>query len=411
MDFNDTPEEAEFRAEARAFLEANAEPKAGLGMPSTLEDLSEEEGLARAKTWQKKKSEGRFVGLHWPEKYGGRGLAPMNTVIYQMEEANFDVPRGYFEIGLGMAAPTLMMYATEDQKKRYIPPMSSGEEVWCQLFSEPSAGSDLAGLRLKCELQDDEWVLNGQKVWTSGAHYSDYGIVVARHDPTVPKHRGLTYFFIDMKSPGIEVKRIDQISGASNFCEVFFTDVRVPDSQRLGAVGQGWQVSLTTLMNERLAIGGAVPPDFDELYYLVSNTELEDGPALQNSAVREKMADWFVQMQGLKYTRLRTLTALSKGQTPGPEASIGKIVSANKLQEISAFGMDLLDMGGSITAEGVVPMNGAFPGGFLWAPGIRIAGGTDEILRNIIAERVLGLPGDIRIDKTGPFNELASGSV
>jgi alkylation response protein AidB-like acyl-CoA dehydrogenase len=408
MDFKDTTEEAAFRAEVRAWLEGNAERRAYPG-ETWKARFGETDGLARAKDFQARKAAGGFAALSWPVEYGGRGASPIQQVVYQQEESRFLVPRGYFEIGLGMCIPTMLAYATEDQKRRFAPKALSGEEIWCQLFSEPAAGSDLAGLRTRSAKDGGEWILNGQKIWTSGAHFSDWGIIVTRSDPKAPKHKGLTFFFLDMRSPGIEVRRIKQVSGASNFNEVYFTDVRVPDTQRLGAVGQGWGVSITTLMNERLAVGDVAGPDFDEAFALARAVTLEDGPAMGNASVRERLADWYVRQQGLRYTRFRTMTALSRGQTPGPEASIGKIVSASKLQEIAAFGMDLLDMGGTITDPALAPMRAAFQDAFLAAPGARIAGGTDEILRNILAERVLGLPADIRVDKDVAFDELPTG--
>jgi alkylation response protein AidB-like acyl-CoA dehydrogenase len=330
-------------------------------------------------------------------------------VIWSQEESRFFVPRGYFEIGLGMCIPTLMAYGTEAQKRRYVPKALAGEEIWCQLFSEPAAGSDLAGLRTRSVRDGDTWTINGQKIWTSGAHFSDFGVIVTRSDPRVPKHKGLTYFFLDMRSPGIEVRRIKQISGGSNFNEVYFTDVSVPDGQRLGKVGEGWGVSITTLMNERLAVGDVRGPDFDEIFALARSVELEDGPAIRNAGVRERLADWYVRSQGLKYTRFRTMTALSRGQTPGPENSIGKLVTASKLQEVATFALDLMDMGGVIQDPEVAPLRAAFQDAFLYSPGSRIAGGTDEILRNIIAERVLGLPADIRVDKEAAFADLPTG--
>jgi alkylation response protein AidB-like acyl-CoA dehydrogenase len=288
--------------------------------------------------------------------------------------------------------------------------MVRGEEVWCQLFSEPGAGSDLAGLRTRAVRDGDEWVINGQKVWTSGAHYSDFGILVTRHDPTLPKHKGLTYFFLDMKSPGVEVRPIKQISGASDFNEVYFTNVRIPDSQRLGEVGSGWQVSLTTLMNERLAVGGAPPPDAAELMKLAQRIEVDGVKAIEDPATRAKIAEWYVEAAGLTHIRSRSLTALARGETPGPESSIAKVVSAPKLQEVSSYGADLLDMAGVLTDPAQTLSDALFQSGYLYAPGLRIAGGTDEILRNIIAERVLGLPGDIRVDRGKPFNEIPGGS-
>ena len=405
MDFNDTPQEAEFRAEVREWLEANAKDyevgPTRHGDPSDLD-----EALKRGKEWQAKKADAGYAFLQWPKEYGGRGGTTIEAVIYSVEEANYSLPSEFFVIA-PFAGPTMMAYASEEQKKRYIPKMLRGEEVWCQLFSEPSAGSDLAGLRTRAVRDGDDWVISGQKVWTSCAHYADYAIIVTRHDPSLQKHKGLTYFFFDMKSPGVEVVPIKQVSGASNFNEVYLRDVRVPDAQRLGEVGEGWRVALTTLMNERFSVGGRSGLDVDELLELAQNLELEDGPAIKNATVREKMADWYVQSQGIKLTHFRTMTALSKGQTPGPEASIGKLVSASKLQDISSFGMDLMDMGGIVDQDAA----SAFQQSFLGSPGGRIAGGTDEIMRNIIAERVLGLPGDIRVDKDVPFNKLPTGAV
>jgi len=409
MDFEDTPQEAQFRAAVRAFLEANAERRKP-GMAEGYRTSQSAPGaLERAKAWQAKKAANGYAGITWPKEWGGRGGTPIEQVIYNQEEAHYVVPRGFFEIGLGMCIPTLCTWGTPEQRQRYAPPALKGEEIWCQLFSEPAAGSDLAGLRTRAEKKGDEWIINGQKIWTSGAHYSDYGILVTRSDPNVPKHKGLTFFFLSMKSPGVEIRPIKQISGQSHFNEVFFTDVRIPDSQRLGPVGAGWQVSLTTLMNERLAVGDAPGPDFTEIFELARGLELEDGPAIKNPAVRDKLADWFVRAQGLKYTKFRTMTALSRGETPGPEASIGKLVSATKLQEIASFGMDLLGMGGVMTDEAALPANGLFQQALLYSPALRIAGGSDEILRNIIAERVLGLPADVRVDKDLPFNQLPTG--
>ena len=408
MDFTDSPTEAAFRAEVRAWLEAHAEPKTSR-YPSFAGRYDEAESLRRAKDWQAGKAAAGYAAITWPKEYGGRGDPPIHQVIYNQEEAGYAVPRGYFDIGLGMCMPTLMTYATQAQKERYVPVALTGQEIWCQMFSEPAAGSDVAGLRTRSIRDGDDWIIRGQKTWTSGAHFCDFGIIVTRSDPSQPKHKGLTFFFLDMKSPGIEVRRIKQISGGSTFNEVFFSDVRVPDSQRLGAVGDGWRVVLTTLMNERLAVGDVRGPDFDEIFALARAIELDDGPAIDNSVVRDRLADWYVRQQGLKYTKFRTMTALSRGETPGPEASITKIVSANKVQEIAAFALDLLEMGGAMTDPDFAPMNGVFHDALLNAPGFRIAGGTDEILRNIIAERVLGLPPDIRVDKELPFDQLPTG--
>ena len=288
--------------------------------------------------------------------------------------------------------------------------MAKGQEIWCQLFSEPGAGSDLAGIKTKAELDGDTWTINGQKVWTSGAHYSDYAILVTRSDFNAPKHKGLTYFFLDMKSPGIEVRPIRQITGGANFNEVYFTDVKIPDSQRLGEVGDGWKVALTTLMNERLAVGDASGVDFQEIFELTKESDFNGENAISNGGVRERLADWYCEYAGLKYTKMRNISALSRGDTPGPDASITKIVSANKLQDIANFGMDLMDNASIVKSDDKDDIRALFQGSLLGAPLIRIAGGTDEILRNIIAEQVLGMPQDVRVDKTVPFNEIPSGS-
>jgi len=406
MDFKDTPEEAEFRAQVKAWLAKNAPKFAQSGANVRREEDDSPENIKVAKEWQALKAEAGYAFIQWPQEYGGRGSA-MQSVIYTQEEAKFPVPRNYFIIG-AFAGPTLMAWATEEQKARYLPPMLRGEEVWCQLFSEPGAGSDLAGIRTRCELEGDTWVVNGQKVWTTVAYMADWAIMVARHDPTLPKHMGLTYFFFDMKSPGVEVTRIKQVSGGSDFCEVFLNDVRIPDSQRLGRMGDGWSVCLTTLMNERFNAGDAYRPDANELLGLAQRLNIGGKPAIENSAIRERIAEWHIQSAGAKFTKFRTLTALSRGQTPGPEASILKLVNASKLQDIGAYGMDQLGMAGILADAD--DDDAQFLLAYLAAPGARIAGGTDEILRNIIAERVLALPGDIRVDKELPFNKLASGT-
>ena len=406
MDFNDTPEEAEFRAAARAFLEANAT----LTSEAPRRDETEADQVERGKAWQQLKQDNGWACLNWPKEYGGRDATPIELIIWNQEESRYDVPTGPFAIGLGMCGPTMIAYASEDQKREHLPRMAAGQDIWCQLFSEPAAGSDLAGLRTRAERDGDDWVINGQKIWTSGAQFSDWGILVTRSDPSVAKHKGLTFFFLDMHSPGVEVRPIKQISGGAGFNEVYFTDVRIPDAQRLGEVGQGWGVSLTTLMNERLAVGNAGGADVVDLFQLASDTELDGEPAINNAAVREKLADWYCQTSGLKFTNYRTISALSRGATPGPENSIVKVISAAKMQDIGSFGLDLMDMGGILNDAPLDPANLIFQQNFMGAPGYRIAGGTDEILRNIIAERVLGLPQDIRVDKNVPFNEVPTSS-
>ena len=269
MNFEDTPHEAAFRQEARDWLAANApyEHEADLrASPFGRITLTKTDTIAAAKAWQKAKAFAGWACLHWPKDYGGRGATPIERVIWQQEEGLFAKLSFVFIIGHGMCGPTVMAYADEVQKRRYLPPLAAGEEIWCQLFSEPAAGSDLAGLRTRAEKRGDEWVINGQKIWTSGAHHSDYGIVLTRTDADVPKHKGLTMFFLDMKSPGVDIRPIKQANGQAEFNEVYFNDVVIPDAQRLGAVGDGWSVSLTTLMNERLSIGATMQTGFPELF-------------------------------------------------------------------------------------------------------------------------------------------------
>jgi alkylation response protein AidB-like acyl-CoA dehydrogenase len=409
MDFNDSPEEAAYRAKARSWLQANAPQFASKQRGGALEDDESAADMARAKAWQTRKAEAGYAQITWPKEWGGAGGTPIESVIFSQEEAAFNVASGYFSIGLGMCVPTVMAFADDATKKRFVGPALRGDEIWCQLFSEPSGGSDVAAARTRAVRDGDEWVINGQKVWTSGAHYSDFGIIIVRTDPNVPKHKGLTMFWLDMKSPGVEVRPIHQMSGGRNFNEVYFTDVRVKDSQRLGAVGDGWKVSLVTLMNERLAVGGGAALDYSTIMRLAREVQTADGAALSDSAFREKLADWFVQSEGLKYTRFRTMTALSRGQTPGPESSIGKIIAANQLQDLANSAVELEDQFGIIDDPKIAPLQAAFQAGLLSSPGLRIAGGTDEILKNIIAERVLGLPGDIRVDKDVAFKDMPTG--
>lgn len=404
MDFNDSPEEAAYRAQVREWLAANA-PK----WEVRTEDRRGADQMEKAKGWQATKAAGGYSCITWPKEWGGGGGTSIQSVIYAQEESKYRVNSGPFSIGLGMCVPTVMTFADEDTKKRFVGPAVKGEEIWCQLFSEPAGGSDVAAARTRAVRDGDEWVINGQKVWTSGAHYSDFGIILVRTNPDVPKHKGLTMFWLDMKSPGIEVKPIHQMSGGSDFNEVYFTDVRVKDSQRLGPVDDGWRVALVTLMNERLAVGGSSGAGYREILEMARSIPTEDGSALEDGSFRQRLADWYVQTEGLKLTRFRTQTALSRGETPGPESSIGKIIAANVMQDLASAALDMEDQYGIINDPALAPLEAAFHQSFMAAPGLRIAGGTDEILKNIIAERVLGLPGDIRVDKDVAFKDAPTG--
>jgi alkylation response protein AidB-like acyl-CoA dehydrogenase len=407
MDFNDTPEEAAFRLEARTWLEANAELKSdndkggdALGERTTPEMVKE------AQAWQKQKADAGWACITWPVEYGGRGATAIQNVIWNQEESKFRTPPNVFGIGLGMCGPTVMTHGTAEQKAQWIPQLLSGEKIWCQLFSEPNAGSDLAGLRGSAVQEGDEWIVNGQKIWTTGAHFCDWGILVMRSDPTAAKHAGLTYFVVDMHSPGIEIRPITQINGGQGFNEVFFTDVRIPDANRISEVGNGWAVAITTLMNERASIGGGGGSGgVGDLVRLAKETQLNGKSAIEDSSVRQQLADFYVRSKGLQFTGNRTLTALSQGKTPGPEASLGKLIGGVLMQRMADFGMEL---GGASGSWGAGPA-GEWQELYLGIPGLRIAGGTDEVLRNIIAERVLQLPPEVRLDKGVAFKDVPTG--
>jgi len=409
MTFDDSPSDAAFRAQARAWIDANAPVELFEALQrsdfGTL-DLGSVDPIQACKRWQRKKADAGWAALQWPRAYGGRGASAIERVIWQQEEGVYGKLSELFLIGFGMCGPTLIAHGSEAHRQRFLPPLITGEEVWCQLFSEPAAGSDLAGIRTRAEKIDDHWLINGQKIWTSFAHEADFGILLTRTDTSVPKHKGLTMFWVDMRSPGIEVRPIKQASGRSDFNEVYFTNVRLADDQQLGATGQGWEVALTTLMNERLNLGTAMPTGFDALFDFCSEFPLGAGMAIDDPAVRSKLAGWAVRATGLKYTGMRSLTALAKGNTPGPENSIGKLVAGSMMQDMAIYALDLQGRVGILAADD----HGAgsrFQAMLMRSIGTRIEGGTDEILRNIIAERVLGLPPDIRVDKDQPFDRIS----
>jgi len=375
MDFDDTPQEAAFRAKANAWLASHVKRRDPNDVaPNPLGEREDEGVIERAKRWQATKFDAGWACLTWPKEYGGQALGRMESVIWNQEEAKFDTPPNIYAIGHGMLGPTLMAHGTDAQKNKYLRDMARGQVVWCQLFSEPDAGSDLAGLRTSAVRKGDEWLMNGQKIWSTGAHYSDLGMIVTRSDPDSPKHAGLTYFILDMKAPGIEVRPIRQINGASGFNEVFFTDVRVPDSNRLGGVGDGWRVALTTLMNERVAIGGGAGSGrFRDLLKLARESKRNGRPAIEDAAVRQRLADFYIRSKGLQFTGYRTLSALSRGATPGPEGSIGKAVGAPLGQEMASFALELQGVMGGVVDENVAPHEGVWQDMYLGAPGRGIA--------------------------------------
>lgn len=390
MDFEDTPEEATFRQEVRHFLDAHALPKIRSMDSSLAPDVQ------TAREWQRKRASAGLGAICLPAEWGGRGLGPVFQAIYDQEESSYQVPPGrWFMVTMGMCLPTLLAFANQDWLGRLLPPAVRGDEIWCQLFSEPGAGSDLAAIRTFARQEGDQWIVNGQKVWTSGAHAASFGLLLVRTDSSVPKHRGLTAFFVDMHADGIDVRPIKQMTGRSHFNEVFFTDVVVPDTQRLGEPGQGWKVALHTLMNERLAVGRASEgPDTTDLARLSRELRSCDGDAPMRSL--ERIAELHTIAQGLKFAGLRFLTELSKGRTPGPEASIIKIASTQLAADVSSVASDLLGAAAGLGPEALTSNARAFQRAWLAAPGGRIGGGTEEILLNVLADRVLQLPPEVR---------------
>jgi alkylation response protein AidB-like acyl-CoA dehydrogenase len=351
--------------------------------------------------------------VHFPEGYGGLGASPMlqKVINETLQEAGAPNAAVRNVIGHGMGAPTVVTHGSEEQKQRYLRPLFTGEEVWCQLFSEPGAGSDVAGLATRAVKDGDEWVVNGQKVWTTLAHLAKWGMLVARTDPDAPKHKGMTYFVVDMQGPGVEVKPLYQITGEAEFNEVFFTDARIPDSERLSEPGDGWRVVLTTLMNERVAIGGGIPPKGAGFIGEAVKTYKKVG-AGDDPVKRDRMADLWIKAEVLRLTNIRASQLRSAGN-PGPEGSIGKIVSANLNKEISAFTVELLGAEGMLKPDGYPmerprhAMMWANPQqAFLRARANSIEGGTTEIAKNILGERVLGLPGDVRVDKDVAWKDV-----
>lgn len=410
LNFADTAEEAAFRASARRWLESNALPKrtSRLRWNGNGDEAAE---LARAKAWQRKKAAAGYAAITWSPELGGFGGTVTQAIIYEKEESQFDVPFDFFSIGLGICLPPLIAHGTELHRRRYVAPALYGEEIWCQLFSEPAAGSDLAGVRTKATREGEHWLLNGQKVWTSGAHYSDFGLVLARTDALVPKHRGLTMFIVDMRSTGVDIRPLRQATGAAEFNEVFLSNLRIPDAHRIGDVGDGWKVAITALMHERLSVARTLPvATCATAIQFARAARLGGRPAMVDLRVRERIVDWYIQEEGLRLEQIRTITALSQGQSPGPEQSLVKLLAARQGQEIAVFLLDLLQdraISTSGTGEDCVA---ELQRQWMWGAAMRIAGGTDEVLKNIIAERVLGLPSEPRVDKGVPFNEIDSHS-
>jgi alkylation response protein AidB-like acyl-CoA dehydrogenase len=399
VDLDDTPEQAEHRARVRAWLEQNKAQAPILSGPDALADEAEIVSARRA--WQGKLAEAGLAGVTWPKEYGGQGLGPIEQVICNQEIARAGVPGILDAIGVGMLGPTIIAHGSEEQKARYLGPMLHGDEVWCQLFSEPAAGSDLAAVQARArQLQDGSWRLSGQKVWTTNAQFASYGLLLARTDADVPKHKGLTMFVVPMDAEGVTVRGLRQISGEAEFNEVFFDDVQLSEDAVVGGVGNGWGTALTTLMFERVTIGlGGEGLGYNSVRFATAVAADEHGR--RDPHVRQELGEIASELTAVRFTGYRTLTGLQRGQIPGPEAGLAKVTIVNgaiKAGDLIAdvLGPDALDEDGQW----------AYMISFL--PGLKSAGGTEEILRNTIGERVLGLPPEPRLDKGIPFSELRS---
>ena len=408
-----------FTQQAREFLERNAERKEaakafvwgeGSDNVAMFEERSREaemEVLRKAKEWQSTRFDNGFGWITGPTQYGGAGLTPAHERAYNAVERDYRTPSlGVFQIGLGMVAPTILAHATERAKDLYLRGMWRSDIVGCQLFSEPGAGSDLASLQTKAERDGDEWVITGQKVWTSGAQFSDIGEIICRTDVSLPKHKGLTGFIVDMHAPGVEIRPLRQMTGGASFNEVFFNEVRVPDDHRLGDVNNGWNVALTTLMNERASIGtmgGGETSMWTRLLAMIRHYGMDSDPI-----VREMLADLYINTKIQGYTGQRAMDKIRAGQTPGPEMSIGKMALVDNQKRMNDLVSHVL--GAKLQADTGEWGTYAWSQLLLGAPGMRIAGGSDEVMRNIVSERVLGLPKDAGIDSKSAFKDLKVGT-
>jgi alkylation response protein AidB-like acyl-CoA dehydrogenase len=397
VDLNDTPEQAEYRAKVRAWLEEHASEAPVLRGEGAIED--EDEAIAAHRAWQRKLAEGGFVGVTWPKEYGGHILGPLEQVIVNQEINRAGLPGILDSIGVGMLGPTIIAHGTEEQKQRYLAPMLHADEVWCQLFSEPAAGSDLAGIQSRAVKQDDgTWKLSGQKVWTTNAQFAAFGLLLARTDPDVPKHKGLTMFVVPMDAEGVTVRGLRQITGDAEFNEVFFDDVKLDEDMVVGPVDGGWGTALTTLMFERLTIGGGS----EGMGYRAdrfARAIASDSVAARDPEVRHRFGELATDLLALRFTGYRLLTALQRGQIPGPEAGMGKVTVVNAA--IAAG-----DLIADVLGPDALDEDDEWSYLISFLPGLKSAGGSEEILRNTVGERVLGLPPEPRLDKGVPFSEL-----
>lgn len=406
MKRKDTPEEAAFRSEARSWLDANAELRRGEGDwsngPRVHTHEAEAEYFDRCRTWQRTKFDGGWACIAWPRKYGGRGGSAAQEIIYAQEEAAFDVTSGFLPASISLMGPALMRHGNEAQRERFLTPLQRGDEVWCQLFSEPEAGSDLAALRTRAELVDGEFIVNGQKLWTSSAQFADYGFLLARSNPDVPKHAGISFLLVDMSDPGVDVRPLPTCKGDRHFNEVFFTDVRIPVSNVVGEIDGGWAVAKTTLANESMAIGSG-RRGRDTTAALVRFAR--DRGRWSDPLTRQRVATAYTQERVLGFLQDKLQQALLDGRSPDVDGSVMKVLWSETRSLKAEIGLDIQG------AEGLLFGGDAFDRGFwqelvLDRPMGSIGGGTHEVHRNGIGERALGLPREPRVDREVAFRDL-----
>ncbi len=394
MDFSFSAEEEHFRQDLREWLKNNLPPGWGT---SAFKVPRGDERIQFLRDWQRNLHAGGYLGLSWPKEYGGRGASMIELAIFNEEMARVEAPGPLNVLGLSMAGPTIIVHGTEEQKKRYLLKILNCDEIWCQGFSEPGSGSDVASIRTKAELKGDEFVVNGQKVWTSLAHIADWCMLLVRTDPNAPKHRGMSYLLVDMKSPGITVRPLKQMTGESEFNEVFFEDVRVPRANLVGEMNNGWGVALTTLMNERGTASFGTQARFriiyDNLVTLAKKSAVNGRPAAQDPLIRQQLAQHLIDVEILKYNCFRNFTRLLRGGTPGPEGSILKLWWSELNQRMQETAMTLQGSYGQLLRDSPWAVeSGRWQYNFLRSRANTIEAGTSEIQRNIIAERVLQMP-------------------
>ena len=397
MDFDDTPEEAAFRAEVRALLAPHARPEV-LGVDAGGHDLAAT--VAESRAWQRMLAQLGWAAPSWPREYGGRGLSFGQAFVWSQECSRAGRGRNLLMAGLEMLGPTLIAHASDAQKQRFLEPTARGEIMWCQLFSEPGAGSDLAALATRATLDGDDWIVNGQKLWSSFANHADWGFLLVRSEPDRPKHAGITFLLVDMRTPGVEVRPLIEMTGGNHFNEVFFTDVRVPDALRVGARGNGWAIARTTLGQERLSIGHLAPLEPVQRLF----AHLAARGVRSDSALAGEAAQLYAWAKGLDLLGARVLTKISRGENPSAEAALMKNAAGEVLGRLARIGLEA-------SGADALGASDEWQYRYLYAPSLHIGGGTDDVMKNVAAEQVLGLPREPDPWKDTPFEALPRGGA